>query len=68
MPESLRIDPAEAKSLIDAGKAIVVDVVSPMAWEGLREVIPGSVRIPPDEIPQRLAELPRDRAIITYCT
>ena len=27
-----------------------------------------AVRIPPDEIPSRLDELPRDRAVVLACT
>ena len=68
MIETLRIDPAEAKARLDAGRAIVLDVVSPHAWDQLDEAIAGAVRIPPDEVPARLDELPRDRAILTYCT
>ena len=30
--------------------------------------VPNSVRIPPDEIPSRLYELPRGRAIVLACT
>jgi rhodanese-related sulfurtransferase len=30
--------------------------------------VPGSVRIPPDEIPVRLDDLPRDRALVLACT
>ena len=33
MAEQLRIDPADARARVDAGEAIVLDVVSPMAWE-----------------------------------
>ena len=29
--------------------------------------IPGAISIPPDEMDARLADLPRDRAIVTYC-
>jgi rhodanese-related sulfurtransferase len=68
MQENLRIDAAEAKSRVDAGRAIVLDVVSPMAWETLDQAVRDAVRIPPDEVPERLGELPRDRDIIAYCT
>ncbi len=68
MAEPLRIDPNEAKARVDAGDAIVLDVVSPLAWEQLDRAIQGAVRIPPDEIGERWGELPRERAIITYCT
>jgi len=30
--------------------------------------LPDAIRIPPDEIPGRLDELPRDRAIVLACT
>ncbi len=68
MTVPLRIDPPEAKARVDAGEAIILDVVSPIAWEQLDRVIQGAVRIPPDEIGERWDELPRERAIIAYCT
>jgi rhodanese-related sulfurtransferase len=66
--ESLRIDPAEASRRVDAGQAIILDVVSPMAWEQLDRAIQGAIRISPDELQQRWRELPQDREIIAYCT
>jgi len=30
--------------------------------------LPGAIRIPPDEVPQRLREIPPDRDLIVYCT
>ena len=68
MAESLRIDPAEAKARVDAGEAIILDVVSPMAWEQLDQAVQGAVRIAPDELSERWGELPRERAVIAYCT
>ena len=68
MAEQLRIDPADAKARVDAGEAIILDVVSPMAWEQLDRAIPRAVRIAPDELDERWGELPRERAIIAYCT
>jgi rhodanese-related sulfurtransferase len=67
MAEQLRIDPTDAKTRVDAGEAIL-DVVSLMAWEQLDRVIQGSIRIAPDEMGERWGELPRERAIIAYCT
>jgi rhodanese-related sulfurtransferase len=66
--ESLRIDPAEARRRVDAGQAIILDVVSPMAWEQLDRAIKSAIRISPDELRQRWQELPREREIIAYCT
>ena len=68
MPEELRIDPAAAQKRVAAGDAIVLDVVSPMAWEQIDRAIRGAVRISPDEIDARWSELPRDRDIVAYCT
>ena len=68
MAESLRIDPTDAKARVDAGEAIILDVVSPLAWEQLDRAISGAVRIAPDELRERWGELPRERAVIAYCT
>ena len=68
MAEQLRIDPMDAKARVDAGEAIILDVVSPMAWEQLDRSVVGAVRISPDELGERWQELPRERAIIAYCT
>ncbi len=68
MPERLRIRPADAKARVDAHQAIVVDVVSPQAWDALDEAVPGAIRISPEDFGQRFGELPRERAIIAYCT
>ena len=32
------------------------------------EKLPGAVRVPADEVDKHLSEIPRDRAVITYCT
>jgi len=47
---------------------LVLDVRQPVAYAEYPGEIPGSVRIPPSEIPDRYAELPRDRLIVPYCT
>jgi rhodanese-related sulfurtransferase len=61
---SLRIDADEARELIAQG-ALLVDVRR-HEDEVLR--LDGGVRIPPDEIPDKLDELPRDRPILLVCT
>ena len=68
MADALRISPAEAKARVDAGQAIILDVVAPAAWDQLDVAIAGALRIPPDQVDGRLSELPRDRDIIAYCT
>jgi rhodanese-related sulfurtransferase len=61
---SLRIDPDEARELI-AGGALLVDV---RRHEDQELRLDGAVRIPPDESPGRLGDLPRDRPIVVVCT
>ena len=63
-----RIDVAEAKAMVDNGEAIVLDAVASHVWSAMTRTIQGSIRIPPEEIEQRLDELPRDKTIIVYCT
>lgn len=64
----LRISVDEAKAKIDAGSALVLDLVQPGAWSELDGAIEGAVRIPPDEIEERYGELPIEPEIIAYCT
>ena len=68
MAEALRISPTDAKARVDAGQAVVLDMVSPLAWDQIDVAIAGALRIPPDELGSHLNELPRDRDLIAYCT
>ena len=61
---SLRISPAAAHRLLDGG-ALLVDV---RRHEDESARIANAVRMPPDEIPGRLGELPRGGAIVLACT
>jgi rhodanese-related sulfurtransferase len=61
---SRRIDADEARELIAAG-ALLIDV---RRNDVVDVELPGAARIAPDEIPERLGELPRDKPIILVCT
>ena len=63
-----RIEASDAKAMVDAGEAIVLDVVASHVWPAMARTLPGSIRIPPEEIGKRFGELPRDKTIIAYCT
>jgi rhodanese-related sulfurtransferase len=63
-----RIEAAEAKALVDAGEAVILDVVATHVWPAMTRSIEGAIRIPPDQIRERFGELPRDKTIIAYCT
>jgi rhodanese-related sulfurtransferase len=63
-----RIDAAEAKALVDSGKAVILDIVASHVWPAMARMIPNAIRIPPEEMKDRFGELPRDKIIIAYCT
>ena len=68
MAEALRINPTEGKARIEADQAIVLDVVSPLAWDQIDVAIAGALRMPPQDLGSQLAVLPKDRDLIAYCT
>ena len=60
------IAPAALKVLLDSPQPpLVLDVRE--NWERQAARLPGTVDIPMQEVPQRLAELPRDRQIVVMC-
>ncbi len=64
-----RITPEEVMALMDAGeKIVIVDLRSRGAYESGEIRIKGDIRIPPDELEERMYELPMGAEIITYCT
>ena len=59
---------AEAKALLEAGEAVILDVVASRVWPSMTRTIPGSIRIPPEEVEKGFSHLPGDKTIIAYCT
>ncbi len=69
MVEPARITAAEVKQRLDRGEPILfIDTRSPDAWAASSDKIKGAMRIHYAELAQHIAELPRDRTIVTYCT
>ncbi|HEY3308027.1 MAG TPA: rhodanese-like domain-containing protein [Desulfuromonadaceae bacterium] len=61
------ISSAEAKSLLDKKKNMyVLDVRTPQEFSQAR--LAGAVLIPVNELEHRLGEIPKERAILVYCT
>jgi rhodanese-related sulfurtransferase len=58
-----RIDPGTAHELVARG-ALLVDV---RRKDDPAMTLEGALRIPPDEIPHRLGEAPRDTPIVLAC-
>jgi rhodanese-related sulfurtransferase len=63
-PTSARIEPERARELLEEG-AVLVDV---RRHDDPSLALDGALRIPPDEIPARLDELPRGAPVILACT
>lgn len=63
-PSPLRIERERAAELV-AGGALLIDV---RRQEDTSAALPGAVRISPDMIPERVAGLRRDVAIVLACT
>ena len=45
-----------------------VDTRNPQAWAEAETRLPGAIRVPADQVEQHLADIPRDRTVVTYCT
>src|SRR3990172_12322288 len=50
---------------VESGQAVVIDVRPPQEYDAGH--IRGAMSIPLDELPQRIAEIPRDREVVAYC-
>jgi len=69
MADNIRISVDELRKRRNAGeKFVFVDTRNPQAWGESDSKFPGAIRVPADRVQQHLAEIPRDRPIITYCT
>jgi membrane protein DedA with SNARE-associated domain len=65
----VRLAPQELKAAMDRGeRPFVVDLRHELEFLVDPRTVPTAVRIAPDELPVRGAEIPRDRDIILYCT
>jgi hypothetical protein len=64
-----KITADEVKRRLDAGESLVfVDARGDKAWDSSYTKLPGAIRVPPGDADRHLEEIPRGRAVITYCT
>ena len=69
MADIPRITVEDLKRRIDAHEALtVLDSRASDSWKSSDVQIPGSIRVPPDEVDKHLSEIPRDRLVVPYCT
>lgn len=67
--ETTRITVDEIGERLNRGEQFAfVDTRNPQAWAQSDQKLPGAIRVPADELDQHLDDIPRDRAVISYCT
>jgi rhodanese-related sulfurtransferase len=67
--EKYSIDAEELHRLLESKKDIVVvDVRQPLDLLAHSEIIPGAVRVPPTEVMEQAALIPKDKDSVIYCT
>ena len=67
--EVTRVTADEVKERMDRGEQFAfLDTRNPQAWGEADTKLPGAIRVPADEVEKHLDEIPRGRAVVTYCT
>ena len=67
--EITRITVDEVRERLARGEPLaIVDARSAEAWAKAETQIPGFIRVPPDDVAGPADDVPRDRAVVTYCT
>ena len=67
--EATRITVDEVRERLDRGEQFTfIDTRNPTAWGESDQKLPNAVRVLGSELEQHLDEIPKDRAVITYCT
>jgi rhodanese-related sulfurtransferase len=64
----IRIGAGDAYAKYEAGEVTMIDQLTTDQDQRATRRIPGAIRIPAAELPDRLAELPRERGVVSYCT
>jgi membrane protein DedA with SNARE-associated domain/rhodanese-related sulfurtransferase len=70
----MRLEPTELKEMLDAAEKnhttppFIVDLRHPLDYLPDPRVLPGALRIGPNEIKQHSEIIPRDRDVVLYCT
>ena len=67
--EATRITTDEVRERLDRGEQFTfVDTRNPTAWGEADKKLPNALRVPADQVEEHFHEIPKDRAVITYCT
>jgi len=67
--EPTRITADELQERMNRGEQFsILDNRNPKAWGDAENKLPGALRVEADAVEKHVSQIPRDRAIITYCT
>lgn len=69
MVDAPRITVDELRRRIQAGEDFTfIDTRNPQAWAESAVTIPKAIRVPLDNIEERLSEIPKNKPVVAYCT
>jgi rhodanese-related sulfurtransferase len=69
MAEAPRITVNEVQKKIDAGEAFTfIDTRNPQAFSESDTMLPGAIRLPLDQLEEKLPSIPKNKPVVTYCT
>jgi rhodanese-related sulfurtransferase len=69
MPEAPKITVDQLKRRMDAGEDFtLIDVRNPQARAQSDTMLPDALRVPVDDFEQHLAQIPKNRPVVTDCT
>jgi rhodanese-related sulfurtransferase len=69
MVDAPRISVDDLRKRIKGGEDFTfVDTRNPQAWGESDVMMPEAVRVPLDQLEQRISRIPKDKPVVTYCT
>jgi rhodanese-related sulfurtransferase len=69
MANALRITVDDVKRRMEAGEDFTfIDVRNPQAWAGSDSMLPKAIRLPIDQLEEKLPGIPKNKPIVAYCT
>jgi rhodanese-related sulfurtransferase len=69
MADAPRITVDELRRRMEAGEDFtVIDVRNPKAWAESNTQIPEAIRVSIDKLELNLPRIPKDKAVVAYCT
>ena len=66
---SRRLSPEALRQRLESGDPpSIIDLRTAIAFEVTRQILPGAIRLDPEELEARHSDIPRHRDVVLYCT